>query len=119
MLFEEFEKSLKEDDFAVGDSFWINNWEFEVVNKMGKSFIKDEPVFKWELTKNEFIQVIKDNYPKIKNPEKFFSKHEDDIVEYFEKGFDVLISDCGATYGSVMNDAVDEVYNQLKRGNKK
>ncbi|MDI6451433.1 hypothetical protein [Anaerobaca lacustris] len=29
---EESERALKEDDFGVGDSFWLGNWEFEVVN---------------------------------------------------------------------------------------
>lgn len=30
---EEFIKALKGKDFALGDSFWINDIEFEVVNK--------------------------------------------------------------------------------------
>ena len=33
MKIEEFERAIKDKDFAVGDSFWINDIEFEVVNK--------------------------------------------------------------------------------------
>ena len=33
MELEEFEHALKDDDFAIGDSFWIDNIEFEVKNK--------------------------------------------------------------------------------------
>ena len=32
MDIEEFQRSLKENDFGIGDSFWIDNWEFEVIN---------------------------------------------------------------------------------------
>lgn len=32
MRIEEFEKALKERDFALGDSFWLDDIEFEVVN---------------------------------------------------------------------------------------
>lgn len=33
MEIEEFIHALKDDDFAIGDSFWIDNIEFEVKNK--------------------------------------------------------------------------------------
>jgi hypothetical protein len=33
MELEEFERAIKDKDFAIGDSFWINDIEFEVVNK--------------------------------------------------------------------------------------
>lgn len=33
MKLEEFEKAIKDKDFALGDSFWINDIEFEVINK--------------------------------------------------------------------------------------
>ena len=33
MEIEEFERAIKDKDFALGDSFWINDIEFEVVNK--------------------------------------------------------------------------------------
>lgn len=33
MTIEEFIKSLKENDFGVGDSFWIDGYEFKVVNE--------------------------------------------------------------------------------------
>jgi len=64
--------------------------------------------FKWELTRQDFIQLISDNHPEIKNPEEFFDQNKDKIVHRFAKGFDILVSGCGATYGSVMNDAIDE-----------
>jgi hypothetical protein len=31
--FKEFKRGLKEKDFAVGDSFWLGDIEFEVKNK--------------------------------------------------------------------------------------
>ena len=110
MKINEFCKALRENDFAVGDSFCIGDFEFEVVNrrKDGK-LVSDETVFKWELTRQEFIQLIRDNHPEIKNSEKFFDKHEAEIIRFFEKGFDVLVSECGATYGTIMNDAIDNV----------
>ena len=33
MELDEFIHAWKDDDFAVGDSFWIGNIEFEVKNK--------------------------------------------------------------------------------------
>jgi hypothetical protein len=33
MELEQFEEAVRKDDFAVGDSFWLGNWEFEVVNR--------------------------------------------------------------------------------------
>ncbi len=33
MEIEEFVQALKDGDFAVGDSFWIGDIEFEVVDK--------------------------------------------------------------------------------------
>jgi len=114
MKIEEFEQALKKDDFAIGDSFWIGDWEFEVVSrKTGNSLLdRDEAVFKWELTADDFVQAISDNHPEIENPEKFFDKNEDEIIDHFKKGFDVLVGGCGATYGTVMNDAIDEAISQ-------
>ena len=111
MEVQEFKQAIKKHDFVIGDNFWINDWKFEVVNKNinGELFYTDEVVFKWELTRQEFIQVIINNHPEIKNPEEFFDKHKDEIVHCFTKGFDVLVGECGATYGTVINNAVDEV----------
>jgi hypothetical protein len=110
MELEEFEQAIRKDDFAIGDSFWIGDWEFEVVNRRadGVQLDADRVVFKWELTKDEFVRVIADNHPEIENPEAFFDRHKDDIIHRFIKGFDVLVGECGATYGTVMNDAIDE-----------
>ena len=118
MKTKEFEHALREDDFGVGDSFWIGDWEFEVVNTRAADAASrgetrtvaraEEVVFRWKLTRQDFVQVIADNHPEIKDPEGFFERHEDEIVHCFEKGFDALISECGATYGTVMNDAIDE-----------
>ena len=33
MTLEEFERAVRHCDFAIGDSFWINDVEFEVVNR--------------------------------------------------------------------------------------
>lgn len=38
MSIEEFKKSLEYNDFAVGDTFWIDGIEFEVVTKKRKDF---------------------------------------------------------------------------------
>lgn len=33
MEFEEFKKAIRHKDFAIGDSFWMGDIEFEVINK--------------------------------------------------------------------------------------
>jgi hypothetical protein len=33
MTLKEFNRAIKDGDFALGDSFWINDIEFEVVSK--------------------------------------------------------------------------------------
>ena len=111
MDIQEFEEAIRKDDFAIGDSFWLGDWEFEAVSRKGQQacFDSGEAAFKWELTKEEFIQAIRDNHPEIINPEKFFREHEDQIIHYFANGFDALVGECGATYGTVINDAIDEV----------
>jgi len=111
MEIEEFGEAIRKDDFAIGDSFWIGDWEFEVVSrKMGDRLVgPDETVYRWKLTADNFLQAIRDNHPEIENPEEFFNTHRDDIIKHFEKGFDVLIGGSGATRGTVMNDAIDEV----------
>lgn len=116
MRFEEFEEALRRDDFAVGDSFWLRQWEFCVVSKRlsdGK-IVPGEPVFKWELSKDDFIETIRECRPDIEDPEEFYEKYEDDILDYFAKGFDVLVSGCGATYRTLVNDAVDEAIGLCK-----
>jgi len=111
MQVQEFEEAIRKDDFAIGDSFWLGDWEFEVVNRRQQDglFCRDEAVFKWQLTADDFVAAIRDNHPEIKNPEEFFSSHKNEIIHRFAKGFDVLVSGCGTTYGSLMNDAIDEV----------
>jgi len=109
MEIQEFEEAIRKDDFAIGDSFWISDWEFQVVGRRKAGILlDDETVFTWQLTKQEFIQLIRDNHPEIQDPEEFFDRHKDDIVDYFAKGFDVLIGECGATYATIINDAIDE-----------
>lgn len=109
MELEEFEEAIQKDDFAIGDSFWVGDWEFEVVNRRtGGSPVEDEVVFRWELTRDEFVQVLADNHPEIEDPEVFFDRYQDDIVHRFAKGFDVLVGECGATYETIIGDALDE-----------
>ena len=110
MEIQELEEAIRKDDFAIGDSFWLGNWEFEVVSRKGENLLCEEKaVFKWELMQDDFIQVIKDSHPEIKEPEEFFSKHRDELIYYFEKGFDALICECGIKYESVIRDALEEV----------
>ena len=33
MEIQQFQEAIRKDDFAVGDSFWIDDWEFQVVNR--------------------------------------------------------------------------------------
>ena len=110
MKLQEFEKALEQKDFAVGDAFWTGNWEFEVVNSRipGKDVWSDQAVFRWELTRGDFVRVIAAEHPEIDDPEGFFERHGDGIVHRFEKGFDVLVGECGATYETLMSDAIDE-----------
>jgi hypothetical protein len=111
MEIQEFEEAVRKDDFAIGDSFWLGDWEFEVVNRRQQDglFCRDEAVFKWQLTAEDFVAAIKGNHTEIENPEEFFSRHKNKIIHHFAKGFDILVGGCGATYGSLMNDAIDEI----------
>jgi hypothetical protein len=114
MQLKESEKAIRADDFSIGDSFWIGDFEFEVVNRKNQAFEnrEDEVVFRWELTRGEFVQMMKHNFPQVKNPGKFVGDFEADIVRYFEKGFDALVGECGATYETIMKDAMEEVLRQ-------
>ena len=113
MRIEQFEETIKKDDFAVGDSFWIDDWEFEVVNRRrGGEPVADEVVFKWELMRQEFIHGIAENHPEQADTEGFFDSHKEDLIHRFRSGFDALVGECGATYESVMNDAVEEALAQ-------
>jgi len=109
MKLEEFEAALRDDDFCIGDSFWLGDWEFEVVNrKRDGRYAADEVVFKWELTRREFIQVIAENYPEIDDSEGFFDRHKDDVVYRLERGSAALIGGWGPASGSLMNEAIDK-----------
>jgi hypothetical protein len=114
MKIKEFEQALRKEDFSIGDSFWIDGWEFEVVNRKNRQVpvFDDDDFFKWELMKEDFIQVIKDRYPEIKDINKFFERHKDEIIYYFGKGFDALLYECGINYRSVMHDALEKVIQQ-------
>jgi hypothetical protein len=107
---QEFEDTLQTDGFTVGDSFWLGDWEFEVVNARGPGRVVsgEEVVFRWELTRQEFVYVTADNHPEIEDADEFFSEHQDEIIHRFQKGFDALVGECGATYETVMSDAIDE-----------
>lgn len=41
MKLKEFERAIKEQDFANGDTFWLNGIEFEVIGKRPSSFCID------------------------------------------------------------------------------
>jgi len=38
---EEFERALKSNDFAVGDTFWLGEIKFEVIDKQGYEWDKE------------------------------------------------------------------------------
>jgi hypothetical protein len=40
MQIEEFEQVLEKDKFSFGDSFWLDDWEFQVIEKARSSLIK-------------------------------------------------------------------------------
>lgn len=49
MEIEEFKEAVRRDDFALGETLWLGDWEFEVVNrKSGGKAVEDEVVFRWE-----------------------------------------------------------------------
>ena len=66
-----------------------------------------EVVFSWQLTREEFIHSIKEQFSFIKDADKFYTDNEAEIIRYFGKGFAVLISGCGATYETVMKNAIE------------
>ena len=107
MELEQFEEAVRKDDFAAGDSFWLGDWEFEVVNRRNRGKpAEEEVVFRWELTRQEFVRVIAGNHPEIHDPKAFFEGQRDNIMHRFRRGFDALVGECGATYETVMNDAI-------------
>ncbi len=69
---------------------------------------KDEVVFRWELTRAEFVQVIADNHPEVHDPEGFFDRHKEDIMGRFKNGFAYLVSERGLSYEIPMKAAIDE-----------
>jgi hypothetical protein len=116
MKLPEFEEAMGKGDLAVSGRFWRGDREFAVVNARApaKAVGGEEVVFRWELTRQEFLQVLADNHPEIEDPEGFFAEQEDEILHRFRKGFDALVGECGATYGTVMNDAIDEAVGERK-----
>jgi hypothetical protein len=47
MKMETFLKALREDDFGIGDSFRLGNFEFEVVGTRGRNRVDgDDPIFR-------------------------------------------------------------------------
>lgn len=110
MRMQTFEDTFKKDEFVVGDSFWLGDWEFQVVNARspGRVVSGDEVVFRWELTRREFVQSIANWPPDIEDPDHFFQKYRDEILHRFKKGLDILLEDCGATYETVMEEAINE-----------
>jgi len=88
MKIQEFEEAIRKDDFSIGDSFWLGDWEFEVVSRRGgsKCVCADDVVYKWQLTAQDFIQLIGDNHPEIDNAEAFFDEHKDKIAHHFAEG---------------------------------
>jgi len=118
MRIEQFEKALEKDDFAIGDSFWLGDWEFEVVDRrIGEGFFSgDSAVFSWELTAEDFLQVIRDNHPEIDDAEGFFKQNKEQVIQRFADGFEALLAGSGANYGTIINDAVDEAISQDTEG---
>lgn len=71
--------------------------------------MRDEKVaYRWELTRREFVQAIADNHPDVDDPEGFFDRYGGEIVHRFSRRFDALVGDCGATYETVMREAIEE-----------
>lgn len=42
MEIEQFEEAARKDDFAIGDSFWVDDWEFQVVCRRKGDLEKDK-----------------------------------------------------------------------------
>ncbi len=113
MRIEQFEEAIKKDDFAIGDNFWLGDWEFEVVSRRGSGKpAKAEVIFRWGLTRQEFLGVIAEYHPEIKDPQGFLDRHEDDILRCFRKGFPILMGECGCDYEVPMLDAIDRALEQ-------
>ena len=117
MRIEGFEQALREDEFGVGDSFWMGNWEFQVVNSrgLGKVVRSNDVVFRWELTRGDFVQMIANNCPQIKYPAVFFSRHRREIMFRLRKGLGGLVSEYGSASRTVMNAVIEEMLGELER----
>lgn len=63
-------------------------------------------VFKWELLEDEFKQVLIDSDRNIKDVDKWWRRHKDKVLHYFQKGFEILVEN----YGEVINQSIDEVW---------
>jgi hypothetical protein len=77
-----------------------------------QSVFDDAVVFKWELTQEEFIHILKESHPEIKDAEAFFKRHKDEIIHYFGKGFSYLLCECGISYENIIRDTLEEVIKQ-------
>jgi hypothetical protein len=82
MKMEKFLRALREDDFGIGDSFRLGNFEFEVVGKRGPNRVvdDDEPIFRQVATGRSFASRIGDNHPGIRFAGGFFNAPENDTA---------------------------------------
>lgn len=117
MHFKEFQKALKEDDFALGDSFWLGNFEFEVINRRGAKpgYNENDAVLSLDFLRCGFIDVIKKEHPEIKNADGFFNKYGHKIIRCFTQGVDVFVYHGIIDYIDLIKDAVNETVGQCKK----
>jgi len=76
---------------------------------------EDEVVFRWELTRGEFVQMIANNCPQIKYPAEFFIRHRREIMFRLRRGLGSLVSEYGSASGTVLNAVIEEMLGELER----
>ena len=63
MKMERFLKALKEDDFGMGDSFHLGNFEFEVIGIRGPNRVdEDGPIFRQVRPRRSFAMRVEDQH---------------------------------------------------------
>ena len=71
MEIEEFERASKDKDFAIGDSFWINDIEFEVMSKRKPTISLNE---KKESKFRESLRKVKHQIPELKKQQSYMKE---------------------------------------------
>ena len=121
MKISEFQDAVAEQNFEVGDVFWLGDWEFEVVGKRDNPRCRaidiDRVACRWDVTEYEFIYAICSMqciYPEIEDAVEFYHEHKHKIIDNYIKGFRALIAESKTSHETVMSNAIKSAMKEEK-----